>query len=97
MAVRHVVLFDMSLEADDPKAHEIIGKLNALPLHIDEIKTWTIQTDLGERDASHRYALIADFDSMDAVNAYLEHPEHVRVVDEAAPFITRLAEHDHEM
>lgn len=97
MAVRHIVLFDFNREADEASVQEAIERLNRLPEQISEIRAWEIKPDLGFREHSHRYALIADFDSMDAVNRYLEHPVHVRVVARASSLITRLAEHDHEI
>lgn len=97
MAIRHIVLFDFHSDADKADVQEAIDQLNKLPKQISEIRAWDIRPDLGHREDSHRYALVADFDSMDAVNRYLEHPIHVRAVERASPLITRLAEHDHEI
>lgn len=97
MAIRHIVLFDFRHDADETDVHEIISRLNKLPEQISEIRAWEVRPDLGRREHSHRYALVADFDSMEAVNRYLEHPLHVRAVEQASPLITRLAEHDHEI
>ena len=97
MAIRHVVLFDFIPGADEAAVRQIIDQLNDLPGVIDEIRQWSIREDLGKRDHSSRFALIADFDTMDAMNGYLTHPAHVRVVEQAIPLISGLAEHDHEI
>ncbi len=96
MAIRHVVLFNVIPGADEVALQQIIAELNELPAKIDEIRKWSIRDDLGKRDFSRRFALMADFDSMDAMNRYLMHPEHVRVVEKALPLVCDLAEHDHE-
>ncbi len=96
MPIRHVVLFSFKPDADEAAIGRIIAQLNELPAVIDEIRGWSIREDLGKRDYSSRFALIADFDTMDAMNRYLVHPAHVRVVEQAIPLISALAEHDHE-
>ncbi len=95
MGVRHVVLFSFDTQADDGTVKGIISQLNQLPELIPEIKSWSIHKDVGNREQSFTYALIATFDDMTAVERYLNHPEHVRVVNQALPIMHRLAEHDH--
>lgn len=97
MPIRHVVLFNAKPDADEAAIQQVIGQLNALPGRIDEIRQWSIRDDLGRRETSRRFALIAEFDSMDAMNRYLSHPQHVSVVERALPLVCDLAEHDHEV
>ena len=96
MAIRHVVLFNFKPGTDEASIRRIIDRLNELPGMIDEIRAWSLREDLGRRDHSSRFALIADFDSMEALIRYLVHPAHVRVVEQALPLVLDLAEHDHE-
>ncbi len=96
MAIRHVVLFGFKPAADPNVIRQLIDELNALPTVIAEIRDWAIKEDVGERDYSTQFALIATFDSMEAVAKYLAHPAHVRVVDKALPLVDHLLEHDHE-
>lgn len=97
MSIRHVVLFSFKPDTDEAVVRRIIGELNALPGIIDEIRDWSIREDLGKRDHSSRFILTAVFDTMDALNRYLPHPAHMRVVEQAIPLISKLAEHDHEV
>lgn len=97
MAIRHVVLFNFKPGTEEATIRQIIGQLNELPGIIGEIRDWLIQEDLGKRDRSSRFALIAGFDNMDSMNRYLAHPAHVRIVEKALPLMGDLAEHDHEM
>ena len=96
MAIRHVVLFSFKPAADPNVIRQLIDELNALPTVITEIRDWAIKEDVGGSDYSAQFALIATFDSMEAVAKYLAHPAHVRVVDKALPLFDNLLEHDHE-
>ncbi|MBA3406403.1 MAG: Dabb family protein [Gemmatimonadaceae bacterium] len=96
MAIRHVVLFSFKPEADEAAVGQVIGQLNELPGRIAEIREWSIREDLGKRDYSSRFALIAVFDDMDALGRYMNHPAHVRVLDTAMRLVRDVVEHDHE-
>ena len=95
MGIRHVVLFSFAEQANAKEVAEIMTSLNELPKLISEIRTWAIYEDQGGREHSFTHALIATFDDMAAVEHYLTHSDHVRVVERALPLMTRLAEHDH--
>lgn len=95
MTVKHVVLFDYAESASEAEIQAVVAGLNALPDRISEIRDWTLVEDLGKRPGSFRYCLIAYFDDMAAMERYLAHPEHVKVVEQAMPILTKLAEHDH--
>ena len=95
MTIRHVALFEYAKSASSEEVAAAIAGLNALPGLIDEIRDWSLTEDLGKRDGSFRFCLIAHFDDMAAVNRYLEHPEHVKAVARVMPILEKLAEHDH--
>ncbi len=95
MAVDHVVLFDCKPEAAEADVKAAIAGLDALPGKIAEIRSWVIREDIGRREGSFRFALLARFDDLAAVERYLVHPAHVAAVEVAAPLMLRVAEHDH--
>ncbi|GLQ56205.1 Dabb family protein [Devosia nitrariae] len=95
MTIRHVVLFDYAAEAPEAEVQAVIASLNALPGKIAEILDWSLTEDLGKREGSFRFCLIAHFDDMDAMERYLAHPEHEQAVARAMPILVKLAEHDH--
>lgn len=94
MPVRHIVLFSFNDGVDETEVRQIIAGLNRLPELIPEVRSWKITEDSGKRGASLRFALLATFDDLPAVERYLEHPEHERVVARARPLLNQLAEHD---
>ncbi|GHA25236.1 hypothetical protein GCM10007989_21130 [Devosia pacifica] len=95
MSIRHVVLFDYAADAAEDEIQAVIAGLDALPSKIEEIRDWSLTEDLGKREGSFRYSLIAHFDDMAAMERYLAHPEHQKAVARAMPILTKLAEHDH--
>jgi hypothetical protein len=95
MTIRHVVLFDYAANANEAEIQAVIAGLDALPGKIPEILDWSLTEDLGRREGSFRYCLIAHFDDMAAMERYLAHPEHEKAVAQALPILTKLAEHDH--
>lgn len=96
MTVRHLALF--TLKTDDAAALEkSLAGLRDLPNKIDTIRDFSLAADLGKRPASMSYCLICYFSDMAAMEAYLVHPAHVAAVNDVAPLITQIAEHDHEV
>lgn len=95
MPVDHVVLFDMKPGTDEALVTAAIDGLNALPSKISWIRGWAIREDVGRREGSYRFALLARFDDLAAVECYLADPAHVVAVAVAAPILLRIAEHDH--
>lgn len=92
--IRHVVLFEHA-PGHEERVREIIAALNRLPQQIEWIRDWSISEDLGGRPGSCRWCLIAHFDSMEGMQAYLDHPAHVAAVKLGDGILDRLAEHDH--
>jgi hypothetical protein len=96
MTVRHVVLFDYKPSTPEPTIQAAIARLNALPATIPEILSWKIVEDIGKREGgSYRFALIATFEDLPAVERYLIHADHVAAVEFGAAHVDRVAEHDH--
>ena len=95
MSVQHTVLFAFKADADEAKVQDAIASLNRLPGLIEEIETWALAEDEGKREDSFRFALLATFADMAAMERYLVHPEHERAVANAAPILSQVAEHDY--
>ncbi len=95
MAVKHTVLFNFKDGTDEAVIQGAVAALNRLPNVIAEIQDWEIAEDLGLRESSFRFALLATFADMDAMERYLRHPEHESAVAQAAPHLSQVAEHDY--
>lgn len=55
--------------------------LNSLPAKINEIKSYIHGHDLIHSDRSYDYALVSGFDSIQALDLYRTHPEHIKVLE----------------
>ena len=82
MGLRHVVLLTFHAETEPAQIDAIIGALEALPGHIDEIRSFDVRTDAGLSEGNADLVIVADFDDADAWRRYQDHPEHQRVLAE---------------
>ena len=96
--LRHLVLVRFRPEAPADTARRAVEALAALPALIPELRACHPALDVGADPDNCPLALVADFDDGAALQRYLEHPAHARVVDEfLAPWLLDLAVSDVEM
>lgn len=83
--IRHLVMWKVKDEAMGLKKWELMAemkfRLEALPALIPEIKFFQIGLNLVKADTASDLVLISDFESLDTLKSYVEHPEHQKVVD----------------
>lgn len=94
--VRHLFLWRVAPDADPD---EIVAILNTLPEKIDNVRSWEIgrhQGDPGDSGDPWHYALIADFDSFEALQQYSDHPYHLEVIEQLLPRFSARAVVDFE-
>lgn len=82
--IRHIVMFKFKEEAEGrTKAENVAitrGMLEALPSKIDWIRSSFVATGVeGQKDANYDLILISDFDSLEDLEKYRVHPDHVAV------------------
>jgi hypothetical protein len=80
--IRHVVMFRWADEVDDAHIDRVAAGLDALVEAIPEIHTYVHGRDLGLNAANHDYAVVADFESVEALTIYRAHPQHHRFIAE---------------
>ena len=88
--IKHIVMFKFKdgAEKEVAKAKEM---LEALPAKIDVIRKLEVGLDIVHSERAFDLVLIGEFDNMEDVNTYINHPEHVKVGDFMAPI--RLKNH----
>ena len=77
--IKHVVMWkfnEENKEANMKKAKEI---LLALPAIIPEIKKMQVYFDISHKDMSMDLMLDTEFETVEAMNTYAVHPEHLKV------------------
>lgn len=81
--IQHVVLWKLKEEADGKNKDEIIDlmreKLSALPALIPQVKSLSVVKNINPTDKNMDVALITLFESLEDLNIYVIHPEHVKV------------------
>lgn len=81
--LRHVVLFQWKAGVTDEQVQAVIDGLARLPTEIPEIAAYSVGHDAGLTEGAWDFAVVADFASAADWRAYLAHPAHLRVVEEA--------------
>lgn len=71
--------------------------LRALPSHIPELRSMSVGPDVLGGPTSHELAIVADFDDLDGLAAYTQHPAHAEVLKISAPVKVSLATVDFEI
>ncbi len=92
--IRHVVLFKLqSFESDSAKTdklNEIKSALEALPTKIDVIKALEVGLNVNPNE-EYDISLSVDIESMDALDIYAKHPDHVAVGGIIRPVLDKRA------
>lgn len=86
MSIRHIVLWKLAAEDADTRAlhaEQIAERLGALPAQIPEIRGLQVGPNVAYPQTNWDVALIADFDDVEALEAYQVHPAH----QEAGAFV----------
>lgn len=100
--IRHIVLFSFKPEAEGRSKAENVAQtkamLEALPSKIGLIRSSLVQTNApGASGDNFDLLLISDFDSLEDLQAYQVHPDHVAVGEFMRPLRTGRASIDIEI
>ena len=80
--IRHVVMWKFGAQDDAGKAaayEAVRGALEPLA-HLEGIRSLSVIRNTEDVDGNSDAVLIGDYESRDALDAYLVHPEHVAAV-----------------
>lgn len=74
--IRHVVMFRWADDVDGAHIDRVAASLDNLAEVIHEIDEYDHGCDLGLVDGNYDYAVVGDFDSVEAYETYRDHPLH---------------------
>lgn len=94
--VKHIVFWRLCKGVSAKQTQEIKLRLEALKGQIREINRIEVGFDLVGKEASADVALYSEFDSMDALQAYQDHPAHQDVVAFIKPLVAERRVVDYE-
>jgi hypothetical protein len=87
--LRHLVLFELTEDADDDAVTAAVAALRGLEDEIDVVHELHAGRDAGLADGNAGLALLVVVADEDAWRTYQEHPAHQRVVrDHVRPVVT---------
>jgi hypothetical protein len=90
--IRHVVCLTWKVDATDADIAAVRAAVAELPGQIPEIRNYTFGSDLGIVDGNAHFAIVADFDDVDAWHRYQRHPAHQAVLaDRIRPILAARA------
>ncbi|RXZ72568.1 Dabb family protein [Agromyces albus] len=95
--IRHVAVFRFVPSFTAADREHWMSLLRALPSQIPELRSMSVGEDLLAGPNSHELAIVADFDDLDALDAYSRHPAHAEVLSISAPVKVSLATVDFEV
>ena len=78
----HLVTFTWQDGVSTEQVEELDGRLSTLPALLPELRAYHHGSDLGLRSGNADYGVCALVDSEADVLAYLDHPEHRRIVQD---------------
>ncbi len=79
--IRHIVFFKFKISATQEDISSLTKKLGALASEIGWIRSIEVAKDIGGKTNSCDLVLNTLFDSMEDVEKYATHPEHVKVLN----------------
>ncbi|MEV6984047.1 Dabb family protein [Sphaerisporangium sp. NPDC051017] len=87
MSFTHIVLFTWSSEAE--RHNQTVAKaLREFTPGLEGVVSYRCGGDAGVTDTNADFAIVADFASREAFEAYRDHPEHQRILrEEIAPHL----------
>ncbi|MCA1690828.1 MAG: Dabb family protein [Acidimicrobiales bacterium] len=78
--LRHVAVFTFTPETTDAQVQALIEGLGRLPNVIPEIREYRFGPDVGEAEGNDAFAVVADFEDVEAYRRYAGHPAHQELI-----------------
>ena len=78
--INHIVAFKLKDEHKD-KAKLIKQELDSLPSKIHQIKSFEVGINISDSTAAYDIVLVSEFESVEQLDEYRMHPEHIKVTD----------------
>ncbi len=78
--IKHLIFIKFKPDVDENSKKKLEEMLSRLPSQIPEIKGYLFGRDILRTERSYDFALVSDFENLEALKTYKDHPEHVKVL-----------------
>jgi antibiotic biosynthesis monooxygenase (ABM) superfamily enzyme len=78
--IKHLVLMKFKTDISEEKFSQLEKMLSAIPSQISEVKGYHFGLDVVRSQRSYDFGLAADFDDLQSLECYQNHPKHQKVV-----------------
>lgn len=82
MGILHIAMFRWRTGVGEAQVAAFEQALELLPEQVECLRSYRFGRDLGIREGNFDYGVVAELDSADEVDGYLDHPAHIRLIDE---------------
>jgi hypothetical protein len=89
--VKHIVMWKFKSDISDEQKLEMKRKLESLMGVVPSLVHIEAGLDLSNKEASMDMALYTEFQTMEDLAAYANHPEHLKVVEFVKPLVCERA------
>ena len=79
--VDHLVFFAVSEETSSEDLEDLLSSIRALEDSIGSVVDLSVGEDFSGRSDGYTHALFARFEDRDGLQEYMEHPDHLAVVE----------------
>lgn len=95
--IRHVAVFRFIPSFTAAQREHWMSLLRALPAEVPGLRSMSVGVDVLGGPSAHDLAIVADFDDLDALDAYTRHPAHAEILRISGPVKASLATVDFEV
>jgi len=74
--IRHIALVTWKAQATAEQRAATIKRMRSLPEHIETIRCYSVEENVGPDAANFDLAIVGEFDDTASYEAYRDHPEH---------------------
>jgi oligoribonuclease len=78
--IRHVVLFRWAEDTTPEQVEAVVSALSELPSIIPELRDYRVGVDIEATPGNDQFAVVADFDSVDAWRTYVANDRHQEII-----------------
>jgi hypothetical protein len=95
--IRHVVMFKLKPGVSPAQRDEWLEMSRRAHGEIELVRAYSIGSDLLRLPRSYDVAVVADFDSLEDIRAYADHPSHLTTVELSRSLSEHIASVDFEI